>query len=113
MGKVYESVMNADAVIFASPVYWMHFTGLFKVMLDRLFALAPYGMGKKETALLMAATTDDVIIFSQVRPYYENVLVQNLGWINRGEVLAKGVNDIGDIEKTKYLQEAYELGKSI
>ena len=113
MNKVYEEITSADVVVFASPVYWMYFTGLFKVMLDRLYALAPYGIGKKEAVLLMAAATDDDFIFSQVRPYYEKVLVQNLGWTNRGEILAKGVTALGEAEKTRYVQDVYMLGKSI
>ena len=113
MQVVYAAFREADAVVFASPVYWMQFTGLFKVMLDRLFALAPYGIGKKEAALLMAATTDEDFIFESVVPYYENCLVKNLGWENRGMVLAKGVNDVGDVEKTAYVDAAYELGKSL
>ncbi|MBQ7498052.1 MAG: flavodoxin family protein [Selenomonas sp.] len=113
MQKIYDAFAKADMVVFASPVYWMQFTGLFKVMLDRLFALAPYGIGKKEAALIMAATTAEDFIFEAAVPYYENCLVKNLGWENRGMILAKGVNDVGDVEKTDYVRQAYESGKSI
>lgn len=113
MDKLYSAFNEADMVVFASPLYWMHFTALLKNAMERLFALAPYGIPQKETALIMAATTQDDFIYSMIVPYFETCIVNNLNWINRGMVLAGGVNDKGDVEKTNYLQEAYELGKQI
>lgn len=113
MKKIYSAFNDADVVIFASPLYWMHFTSKMKAVLDRLFAIAPYGVPQKETALIIASTRDDDFIYKMIVPYYETCLVGNLNWINRGMLLAGGVNDKGDVKKTGYLQKAYEMGKTI
>jgi multimeric flavodoxin WrbA len=39
MQEVYEAIRNADAVIWASPVYYWSMSGLTKMALDRTFAL--------------------------------------------------------------------------
>ncbi len=113
MSEVYSALREADVVVWASPLYWMHFTSLMKAAIDRLFALAAYEVPQKETALVIASTMNDADIFSMIVPYYETCLVKNLNWENRGMLLAGGVNDVGDVLKTDYLQKAFELGKSL
>ena len=39
MGKIYAAVKEADAVVFASPIYMGAETGMFKSMLNRMYAL--------------------------------------------------------------------------
>lgn len=46
--------------------------------------------------------------------YWFNGMLKHMEWDNLGEILVGGVHNIEDIkEKTKELQKAYELGKSI
>lgn len=113
MKKIYEAYYKADVVVFASPLYWMHFSSLMKTALDRLFATAPYKVKQKETALIISSTTKDDFIYKMIVPYYETCLVENLNWINRGMILAGGVTNRGDVKDTVYIEKAYELGKTI
>jgi multimeric flavodoxin WrbA len=60
MQKVYAGLKDADAVVFASPVYMGQMTGQAKVFMDRLFPtnsprFSPYfkEQGKKEKMLLV------------------------------------------------------------
>jgi len=39
MRKIYPLVQEADAYIFASPVYWFHYSGQLKLFIDRCYAL--------------------------------------------------------------------------
>ncbi len=93
MKKIYEVFNEADAVVFASPLYWMHFNSEMKAIIDRLFALASYTIPQKNTALIIAATTVDEGIFKMIVPYYETCLVGNLNWNNKGMILAGGINE--------------------
>jgi multimeric flavodoxin WrbA len=114
MNKIYSAYKEADAVVFASPLYWMHFSGQMKVALDRLFAFATYEIPKKDTALIIASTMrEEDGIFKMIVPYYENCIVNVLNWNNKGMILAGGVNDIGDVKNTEYIEKAYELGKML
>lgn len=114
MAKIYPKVREADVVVLATPLYYWNMSGQIRTAIDRLFALEEgdgnllRGQGKA-CALLMAAEGHG---FEDVLTYYEH-LAEHLKWKNLGSVLAGGNGDIGDIEGTPELQEAFDLGKSI
>lgn len=114
MAKIYPKVREADVVVIATPLYYWNMSGQIRTAIDRLFALEEgdgnllRGQGKA-CALLMAAEGHG---FEDVLTYYEH-LAEHLKWKNLGSVLAGGNGDIGDIEGTPELQEAFDLGKSI
>jgi multimeric flavodoxin WrbA len=61
MQKVYDELRDADAFVFASPVYMGQMTGQAKVFLDRLFPLisprfSPYYKEQAKKKLLLAFT---------------------------------------------------------
>lgn len=116
MQQIYDALEQADVVVFASPLYWWHFTAPMKKVIDRILALtAVKGIDilKKETALLIAAEDARAENFEQIVPYYQICLGKNLNWKDRGMILAGGVNMPGDVEKTDYLQKAEALGASL
>lgn len=116
MQKVYDGIADADAVVFASPLYWWHFTAQMKTVIDRIFAMpAANGMRmpKRAAALLIAAEDDREENFAQIVPYYQTCLVQSLKWEDKGMVLAGGVNMPGDVEGTPFLAEAEKLGAAL
>lgn len=115
MRSIYDALAQADVVVFASPLYWWQFTAQMKTVIDRLFAVAAASgmhMPPKEVALLIAAEGKSKENFEQIIPYYETCLVKNLNWVNRGMVLASGVNMPGDVQKTAFLDDARKLGAS-
>ena len=116
MKLLYEAFDSAQVLVFASPLYWWHFTAQMKTAIDRLFAVAAANdmqIAKKETALLIAAEDRREENFAQIVPYYQTCLVKNLRWTDRGMVLAGGVNMPGDVEKTPFLKQAEALGRSL
>jgi multimeric flavodoxin WrbA len=61
MQKVYSELQNADALIFASPVYMGQMTGQAKVFMDRLFPtnsprFSPYYKEQAKKKLLLVFT---------------------------------------------------------
>lgn len=42
MQPIFQKLVEADAWVFATPVYWFTFTAQIKLMMDRLFALGAY-----------------------------------------------------------------------
>ena len=77
MEKIYPAYRAADVVVLATPLYYWNFSGQLRTAFDRLFAVAEcdpnYRNPKKESVLLMAA---------------EGYGFDDLGWIERGHVLA-------------------------
>jgi multimeric flavodoxin WrbA len=115
MGQVYSELERAEGVVFASPLYWWQFNAQMKVVIDRLFAAAATAdmhMPQKEVALLIAAEDAREENFAQIISYYQTCLVQNLRWVDKGMVLAGGVNMPGDVEKTPFVGQAETLGAS-
>jgi multimeric flavodoxin WrbA len=43
MQKIYPLLMKADAIVFATPVYWFNMSGLMKTFMDRLCSMAASG----------------------------------------------------------------------
>ncbi len=113
MDKIYPAFVEADIVVFASPLYYWTISGQLKCTLDRLFAVAEcdpnYENPKKDCVLLMAAEGDG---YAEVTMWYDN-LMKYLNWTDLGKVLAGGVMKVGDIAGKPVLDEARKLGAGI
>lgn len=59
MNALYESVQNADVLVFATPVYYYGMSGQLKTFLDRLNPLFPRNNKFREVYLLASAAEDD------------------------------------------------------
>ena len=116
MEKIYPAYIEADILVLASPMYFWSFSSQLKAAFDRLFAVAEtnseYRSPKKDCILLMAAEDDSPGNWKPVLDYY-HTLIGQLGWIDRGMVLAGGVMRIGDIKGHPSLDAARKLGASL
>lgn len=113
MARVLAAMKAADVIVLASPLYWMQFTAQFKTMMDRLSFDTKDALSNKETALLVCAASPEETVRKNIVPYYELCFIESLSWRDRGVVAAGGVFAPGDVEKTAYVQQAYDLGKSL
>ena len=114
MDKIYPAFEAADVVVFASPLYFWGFSAQTKTALDRIFAsIAASGMkaGSKGSVLLIAAEDKTEENFRPMVDYY-GAVTKNLGWKDLGMLLAGGLYRVGDIEGTKFQEEAEALGAS-
>ena len=119
MGLIYPAYREADIIVLASPMYYWGFSSQLKAAFDRLFAVAEldseYRNPVKEAVLLMAAEGNTPDNWKPVLDYYHTLLGQ-LGWKDRGTVLAGGVFQVGDILKNgghEALSQARNLASSI
>ncbi len=108
-----EQMLNAEVIVWATPVYYFSVSGQMKTMIDRANALYSSDYKFRDVYLLAAAAEDDP---STV----EGAVKATQGWVDclgkttlKGVVFAGGVNNKGDIAGHKALTEAYELGKSV
>ena len=119
MERIYPAYRSSDIVVLASPMYYWGFSSQLKAAFDRLFAVAEldseYRNPVKEAVLLMAAEGNTSDNWKPVLDYYHTLLGQ-LGWKDRGTVLAGGVFQVGDILKNgghEALSQARNLASSI
>ena len=110
---IMESVLNADVVCWATPIYYYEMSGQMKTLIDRMNAMYPKDYHFRDVYLLATATEDE----EETPKRAEKGLT---GWIDcypksrlAGTLFCGGVTMPRDIEGNEKLQEAYEMGKNV
>lgn len=108
------AILEADAVLFTTPVYWYSIPAQIKGVIDRIFSLVVGGkdVAGKECALITCCEEDDMSVMDGVRIPIERSAAL-LKWHMAGEVLIPGVLNAGDIEKTDGCKQASALADKI
>lgn len=117
MNIIYQKIIESEAIVFGTPVYWYGPTALMKAFIDRFVyfncpanrakirgksaAIAvPFEEENPETAALVEA------FFEKSFSYLEMKLV--------GRVIVPGVGDKGEVlERPNSLKSAHQLGKRL
>lgn len=108
---IIEKMANADIIVLSSPVYYMNIDGQLKTLMDRCFR--NQGLGGKEFYYITACadaeeSTAETAIFA-----FRGFVVCLPNPVERGMVKAIGMGRKGAVEQSQYMQEAYNLGKTI
>jgi multimeric flavodoxin WrbA len=114
MLDIYPKIIESDAIIFGTPVYWYGPTALMKAFIDRFV----YFNCPENRAQIRGKKAAIVIPFEEENPETAKPLVEFfekcLGYLEMqlvGSIVVGGVGAKGDIlKKPDRLQEAYELG---
>lgn len=113
MNRLYESFQSADALVFATPVYYYAVSGQLKTFLDRLNPLYPRENKFKDVYLLTTAADDD-------ESAMDGAVKDIQGWIDcfdgvtlQGVIRGVGVTEKGEINNTAFPEQAYVMGKNV
>ena len=119
-------IMEADCIVFASPMYFWTISSKLKAFIERFYCIAredpapPLGRyekyPEKDCALLMTSADDLFWTFEQAVSYYRFAIVRYIGFHDRGMVLAGGCGDTNGrprIDETQHLAETYSFGKTL
>lgn len=108
-----EKMLNADVLVFATPIYYYEMSGALKTMLDRANPLFPSEYRFREVYALATAAEDEDHVPQRAFSGIE-------GWVDCfekaklvGTLFCGGVTDIGEIKDDPKLREAYDMGKNI
>ena len=108
-----QKMLNADVLVFASPIYYYGMSGQMKTMLDRANPLYSADYRFRDIYLLTAAAEED-----EHTP--DGAVTGLQGWIDcfekarlAGTVFAGGVTSVGEIHGHPALKQAYEMGKQM
>ena len=108
------SIMEADVVVFTTPLYWYSFPAQIKGVIDRVYSFCVAGkdIAGKECALIACCEEEDASVMDGVRiPYEKSIALLN--WKSIGEVLVPGVLKVGDINKTDGCKQAAALADKL
>ncbi len=108
------AILEADVIVFTTPVYWYSIPAQIKGVIDRIFSLVVGGkdIAGKECALITCCEEEDMTVMDGVRIPIERMAALNK-WKMAGEVLIPGVLNVGDIDKTEGCKKAADLANSI
>lgn len=113
MNGLYDSIQQADILVFATPVYYYEISGQLKTFLDRLNPLFARNNKFSKVYVLASCADGSQSAFDGIKnaiqcwlSCFDNVELA-------GIVGATGVTSAGEIEQTEFLQQCYQLAKSI
>ncbi|MBQ7181785.1 MAG: NAD(P)H-dependent oxidoreductase, partial [Bacteroidaceae bacterium] len=113
VNDIVAKVLNADVVVWATPIYYYEMSGQMKTLIDRMNAMYEQDYQFRDGYLLTTAAEDE----EETPNRAETGLT---GWIDcypksrlTSTLFCGGVTDAREIEGNPKLQAAYEMGKSI
>lgn len=103
-------ILEADAIVYAMPVYWYSIPAQIKGVIDRVFSfcVGEKPIQGKKMGLICCCEEHDATVMDGVRLPMERTAAL-LKWDIVGEVLVPGVYDEGDINNTDGCNQAAAL----
>ena len=109
---VRQHIVDADMVVFATPMYYFGISAQLKAVIDRFYAINGQ-IHRPKKAVLIVTYADNSLEKENVIINHYKVLLNYLGWQDAGQIIAAGVWPVGAVNNTDYPRRAYELGKSL
>lgn len=108
--KIRKSILDADMIIFATPLYYYGMSAQLKTVIDRFCAYnSSITMKHMKSALLAVAWNSNDWTFEALVDHYQT-LVRYLNFEDCGAVLGSGCGNKSTTINTNYPEMAYELG---
>jgi multimeric flavodoxin WrbA len=117
MLAIYDKIIESDAIVFGTPVYWYGPTALMKALIDRLvYFNCPENRVKikgKQAAIVIPFEDENPETARPVVEFFEKCL-NYLEMSITGAIIVGGVGAKGDVlKKTERLADAFELGRRL
>lgn len=117
MQKLYPMLNLADMIVFAAPIYYFGLPSQLKAIIDRFYPLCRSddkrrAFADKESALILCGASEEEDDFEPAVANYE-VTADYLGWEDRGIIVATGLSEVGDAEKSEWMEAARDLAVDI
>lgn len=113
MKEILDKMVTADAIVFATPVYFYSMNGRMKNFIDRTVPRYTEITNKDFYFIMTAADTDKANLertMEAFRGFTEDCLE---GTKEAGIIYGTGAWYKGEIEQTTACKEAYEMGKNV
>lgn len=110
MNDILEKLLEADIMVFASPVYFRSFNGQMKTFIDRVCPIYPI-IHDKDVYFIASAAGGSFPVNSTFNSF--RVFTDCLDVQEKGTVSVTGLWDAGKVKNTKAMDEAYNMGKNV
>ena len=110
--KILDALLEADAYVLASPIYFFSLTAQIRLAIDRTYALLSVGMPAKRSALLVTCGDKRESAADGAVATYKGMCMHS-GREDAGIIIVTGLHDPSDIEGRMELDKARALGREI
>lgn len=113
MIEIISHLLNADAVVLVSPLYYFGMTAQLKIVIDRFYSVNSLLKKSRKKLYLMAAcaNTDDWAM-DAIETHYKT-LCKYLNWQEGGSLLCYGLGTRQAAENSEYKEMALKFGKEL
>ena len=113
MKYVTKELLEADMVVFVTPLYYFGITAQLKKVIDRFFAPnETLRTQNKKAMLLVTGAADDEIAMKAIKLHYWTML-KYLNWQDSGILVATGMRVREEMENSEFPEKGRKLGESI
>lgn len=113
MEGIRDSMMAADAIVFASPVYFYTITAQIKTLIDRMVPFYTKLHDKSVYIIVAAADPEESMLELAVDAFRGLTRDCMEGAVEKGVIKATGVWEKGAVEGTEFPKAAYQMGRSV
>lgn len=113
MDGIQKEILDSDMIVFATPLYYFGMTAQLKAVIDRFCSFnSSLHARHLKSALLAVAWNEDGWTFDALRVYYET-LAKYCHFDDQGMILGAGCGMPSMTKHTRFIQDAYELGRHL
>ena len=112
MGELNPKLLEADVVVFVSPIYYYDINAQIKTVIDRFYANDAKLHGSKKAAIMLTMADASEESAEGALGSFKG-MTKYLGWEPVGSVVATNSWTLEMLQKTDFPRQAYELGKSL
>lgn len=111
--SVKSAILEADMLVFVTPLYYYGMSAQLKTLIDRFCSFNSSIQSKHmKSALLAVAWNSADWTFDALEAHY-HTLVRYLNLQDMGTVLGRGCGTPAMTQRSKFVKQAYELGRGI
>ena len=110
MAEIMDKMVNADVIVFATPVYFYTMDAQLKTLIDRTVPRYTEMVNKEVYYVLTAADTNAANLEKTVESIRGFSLDCLDGAVEKGILYGTGVWDKGEVQSSAHMKTAYEMG---
>jgi multimeric flavodoxin WrbA len=112
MAQILDSIVAADAIVMATPVYFYTMCAQMKTLIDRTVARYTE-IANKEFYFIATAAVGNKAALERTIEGFRGFTSCLPGAKERGVIYGTGVWNVGDILASRAMKQAYEMGKAL
>lgn len=112
MADILQKMIDADVIVLASPVYFYSIDAQLKALIDRTVARWTE-VENKEFYYIVTMADEDISSADTTLACFRGYADCVEGAVEKGVIIGNGVYEIGEINGSPALKQAYNMGKNI